>query len=187
MTRLRGDWMITASGRRFYPLDPRPEDVDWSDVAHHLARLCRYGGAVAGWYSVAEHCCLMTDWMLERGDIDMARYALVHDAPEAYIGDVIRPIKPDLPAFRGIEEPIEVMMLGMLGLAPELPTAVKQADTLIIGDEQAQLFSPDVLARANWLPMAGMLGVTCLQWERDQARDEWAARFRALFPEVVTA
>lgn len=174
-----GDWMITASGRRFYPLDPRPEDLDWGDVAHHLARLCRYGGAVSGWYSVAEHSCLMSDWFLARGETLNACYALVHDGPEFAIQDVIRPIKPELPDFKRIEAPIERMMLEAAGLDPVLPDAIKKADTLIIGDERRQLFPADVLARADWV-FEGELGVRCRQWERDQARDEWFWRFESL-------
>lgn len=180
----RGDWMITASGRRFYPLDPRPEDLDWGDVAHHLARLCRYGGAVAGWYSVAEHSCLMADWFLARGETVNARYALIHDGPEFAIGDIIRPIKPELPDFKRIEAPIERMMLVAAGLEPVMPDAIKLADTLIIGDERRQLFAAEVLQRADWV-FDGALGVRCQQWERDRARDEWLARFGVLFPGVA--
>jgi len=184
MTKRRGDWMITVSGRRFYPLDPRPDDLDWNDVGHHLSRLCRYGGAVEDWYTVAEHSALMCDHFLAIGDPDAARYAIVHDGPEAYIGDLIRPIKPDIPAFRDIEAPIEIMMLDMLGLPPELPTVIKIADALIIGDERQQLFRADILARARWV-VDGTLGVTCRRWDRDQARQEWLIRFRALFPGVT--
>jgi hypothetical protein len=53
---LRGDWMQTYSGRRFYPLDPRAEELADLDIAHALSLLCRYGGHVERFYSVAEHC-----------------------------------------------------------------------------------------------------------------------------------
>jgi hypothetical protein len=178
----RGDWMITVSGRRFYPLDPHPEDVDFDDMAHHLARICRYGGAVSGWYSVAEHSCLMADHFMALGDLEAARYAHVHDGPEYVINDMIRPLKPELPDFQRIEAPIERAILVRLGLAPSLPARVKEADSLIIGDERIQLFSAEALARSQWLEKP-CLGVTCRQWERDQAKAEWLSRFRALFPE----
>jgi hypothetical protein len=181
MTARKGDWMITASGRRFYPLDPRPEDIDWGDVAHHLARLCRYGGAVDGWYSVAEHSVLMCDWFLARGDVEKARYGLIHDGPEYAINDIIKPIKPELPDFKRIEAPIERMMLAKVGLPEAMPPEIKTADTLIVGDERQQLFTMEALARAGWA-VGETLGVTCRQWERGQARDEWMIRFRALFP-----
>jgi hypothetical protein len=182
ITGRRGEWMITASGGRFHPLDPRPEDVDFDDMAHHLARICRYGGAVQGWYSVAEHSCLMSDHFLKLGDVEGARYAHVHDGPEYVINDIIRPIKPELPDFHRIEAPIERAILRRLGLAPSLPSRVKEADNLIIGDERTQLFTAEALQRAQWQEKP-CLGVTCRQWERDQARDEWRSRFRALFPE----
>jgi len=177
----RGDWMITVSGRRFFPLDPRAEDIDWGDVGHHLSRICRYGGAVSDWYTVAEHSALMCDWFLCRGEVDNARYALLHDGPEYAINDVIRPIKPELPDFKRIEAAIERIMLVKAGLDPSLPAAIKTADNLIIGDERQQLFAAETLARAGWV-VDGTLGVTCRAWERNQARHEWLIRFHALFP-----
>lgn len=61
----RGDWMQTYTGRRFYPLDPRPDEIDPEDIAHALSLLCRYGGHVDRFYSVAEHCVLMSEpWYL---------------------------------------------------------------------------------------------------------------------------
>jgi hypothetical protein len=182
MTDPRGEWMITVSGRRFYPLDPLPEDVDFNDMAHHLARLCRYGGAVEGWYSVAEHSCLMSDHFVALGDVEGAGYALVHDGPEYVINDIIRPIKPELPDFKRIEASIERAILIRLGLALSLPARIKQADQLIVGDERRQLFRPEALARAQWHDRPS-LGVTCRQWERDRAKVEWRSRFHALFPE----
>ena len=54
----RGPWMATWSGNRFYPLTPRAGEMHFEDIAHHLARICRFGGAVARFYSVAEHCTI---------------------------------------------------------------------------------------------------------------------------------
>lgn len=59
----RGDWMQTYTGRRFYPLDPRSDEIDPADIAHALSLLCRYGGHVDRFYSVAEHCVLMSEWV----------------------------------------------------------------------------------------------------------------------------
>lgn len=89
-----GDWFQTVSGRKVYCLDPRAEDFDIEDAAHALSRICRYGGHVPGdnIYSVAQHSVYVAQCVSETRP-DLALSALLHDAAEAYIGDVIRPIK----------------------------------------------------------------------------------------------
>ncbi len=183
-----GDWMMTRSGTRFYPLDPRPNEIHIADIIHHLARVCRYGGAVLGHYSVAEHCCHLADfftgpWPGHSVDkTGYARAALLHDAAEAYIGDLIRPIKPNLPEFAAIEAPLEQMIWLRFGLPRTLPAAVKAADTAIIGDERRALFSAHSLDLARWVGTDG-LGVTIGQWDHDKAVYEFGRRFGRLFPE----
>src|SRR5689334_11513518 len=95
-----GDWMMTLSGKRFWPLDPRPEDVDFRDIGHALSMICRYGGHVRRFYSVAEHSALLARWFEARGDFTFAKYALLHDGTEAYIGDMVRQLKQFMPEFK---------------------------------------------------------------------------------------
>src|ERR1035437_1784040 len=96
---LRGDWMQVYSGARFYPLDPRPDEIDAADIAHALSLLCRYGGHVDRFYSVAEHCVLMSRAVAPEN----ALAALLHDATEAYVVDVPRPLKRCLRDYAPIE------------------------------------------------------------------------------------
>lgn len=154
-----GDWMETWQGVRFYPLDPRPAEVLLADVAHHLARINRYNGACE-WqhYSVAEHSVLMADWLYaEYGCPLLAYQGLFHDAPEAYIGDMVRPLKRNMPSFVAAEAPVYdavVMSNQVLRLAHgpdqawafhnvgghfELDDRVKAADNRILVDERAQV------------------------------------------------
>jgi hypothetical protein len=185
-----GDWMMTASGTRFYPRDPRPDEILISDIAHHLGRVCRYGGAVQGHYSVAEHCCLLADffaftWSSTPAEkTKNARWALLHDGAEAYIGDLIRPIKPSLPEFAAIEAPLERMIWQKFGLGAVMPAKVKWADSEIIGDERAGLFSAKSLKLAEWRPVAG-LGIVVRQWTPGQATVQFLSRFARLFPELA--
>lgn len=86
---LRGHWMTTYTGRKFYPLHPKSEDMDILDVAHHLSMQCRYNGACHSFYSVAEHCVIGSYLVPQELAFDF----LMHDAPEAWLGDFIRPIK----------------------------------------------------------------------------------------------
>lgn len=94
-SRLRGDWIQTYSGRAFYPLAPYPQDVCIEDIAHALSQLCRFGGHCRRFYSVAEHSVLLSRVVVPEFQL----WALLHDASEAYLVDVPRPIKKQLPAY----------------------------------------------------------------------------------------
>ncbi|MDO4254358.1 MAG: hypothetical protein Q4C81_04310 [Kocuria sp.] len=96
----RGNWMQTYTGRRFYPLDSRPEDVDVVDVAHALSMQCRYNGHVRLFMSVAEHCVLVSRLVPS----EHALWGLLHDATEAYVGDMVRPLKLHMPEYRAVED-----------------------------------------------------------------------------------
>lgn len=81
-------WSQTKSGRAFPLIGAEPTDVHWPDVAYHLAHINRFAGA-AGDYSVAEHSLLVADLLPP----DLAPYGLLHDAHEAYIGDITYPVR----------------------------------------------------------------------------------------------
>lgn len=179
-----GDWMITYTGKRFYPLDPRHGEICIEDIAHHLARVCRYGGAVAGYYSVAEHSCHLADYFSQQGLPAEARSALMHDASEAYLGDVIRPIKPDLARFLEIEAEVEAVIAEKYGLPHPLPVTVKLADNAIIGDERVQLFGVEALRASAWKVRPG-LGITLQQWGCAAAERQFLRRFADLFHGLV--
>lgn len=132
---IRGDWMQTNSGRRFYPLDPRPHEIDREDIAHALSLLCRYGGHVDRFYSVAEHCILMSQAVAP----EKALAALLHDATEAYVCDVPRPLKRQLPAYRDIEDRVWWAVAVHFGIDLALPGEVTEADNRILLTERAAL------------------------------------------------
>lgn len=132
---MRGDWMQTFTGIRFYPLDPRPEEIDSADIAHALSLLCRYGGHVDRFYSVAEHCILMSRAVHP----EFALAALLHDATEAYVCDVPRPLKRQLAGYREIEDAVWLASCARFGVDPKLPDPVKEADHRILLTERDAL------------------------------------------------
>lgn len=95
-----GEWMGMDSGRKFWPLDPRASEVSIKDIAHALSRICRFGGRCERFYSVAQHSVLVAN-LVKRAHPWLAMHALLHDAAEAYLGDVIRPLKVSLWVIRG--------------------------------------------------------------------------------------
>lgn len=132
-------WMGTSTGRKFWPLSPRAEDVDVRDVVRGLAMTCRYAGQVKRFYSVAEHCFLVSLHVPPQ----YAKLALFHDCAEAYIGDMIRPLKHQraMKPFRDAEAEIEKAVFAALGLemTREAHAAIKEIDNRILVDEITQL------------------------------------------------
>lgn len=96
----KGDWFLTFTGLQFWPLDPRPEEVCIRDIAHHLAHICRFNGACRVHYSVAQHSVMVADLLPD----ELKLWGLLHDATEAYVGDMVRPLKRNMPAFCSVED-----------------------------------------------------------------------------------
>lgn len=174
---VRGDWMQTADAGKFWPRDPRPEDIDIEVIAQALSNQCRFGGHSARFYSVAEHSVLLSRAVSAPNQL----WALLHDAAEAYLGDVMRPIKPLLPEYRQLEFHVLAAIarrfnlpVGFDGL---VPAEVVEADERILGDERRALMpSAHPWSTDRLTP----LGVMIAGWEPSRAKFEFLARFDAL-------
>lgn len=139
MTERKGRWYGTNSGLRYWPLDPRPEEITLEDIAHHLSMICRFGGAVDHHYSVAQHSVLCSLAV----DDELALEGLLHDAPEAYLGDMVRPTKhgSDLGAmFRLVEDLNRRALAEKFDLEIDVPRLVKHADNRLLLTEARDLF-----------------------------------------------
>lgn len=147
MSERVGDWMQLYSGRRFWPLDPRVEDIAIEDIAHALSLICRYQGHSRRFYSVAEHSLLMCRAATERRPLDRAEQlqALLHDAAEAYLCDVIRPVKRSIVGYQEAEHRIERVIQERFGLlAPGKTPFVDALDNAILYDEARALMRVDL-------------------------------------------
>lgn len=159
----RGDWMQTASGIAFWPLDPRPDEVYIDDIAHALSMLCRYAGHCRHFYSVAEHSVLLSRAM---PTVELKRWALLHDATEAYLVDIPRPIKRHMPDYVRLEEHLMGVIADRFGLEGPMPDEVKDADNRIIVDEMRQLMRTPPMA---WDVPADPLNITVYGWNPVEA------------------
>lgn len=121
------------SGRRLDLLDPTPVDIEIEDIAHGLAFVARWNGQTGGdWaYSVAEHSVLVEEIFTRRNPQAEPRWrlaALLHDAPEYVIGDMISPVKAALGAEYGeMDKRIAAAVHRRFGLPAQLPAAIKKA------------------------------------------------------------
>jgi hypothetical protein len=158
----RGRWFQTATGRAFYPCSPRAEEVFISDIAHALANVCRYGGHSDAFYSVGQHCLLVSLALAPVKELDQLAGAtseigkqaykqlatlglegLLHDAAEAYIGDMVSPLKHsgDMSGYLRIEEQVEREIARRFDLLPYRFSApdVKTADRRMMFTEKRDL------------------------------------------------
>ena len=169
----QGDWMQTVSGRQFWPIDPRPEDVHIEDIAHALSMMCRFGGHCERFYSVAEHSVLVS----EHVPPEDALWALLHDASEAYIADIVRPAKRFLSNYKEVEGRIMAAVCTAFGLPAIEPPSVKRADNAILADEAAQIMGTKP---KDWVLPEQPLGVIITGLSPENAKSLFIERFRAL-------
>lgn len=142
-------WQRMLSGRRLDLLDPSPLDVEIEDVAHGLARVARWNGQTVGphAYSVAQHSLLVEDLVGRMAPKTERRWllaALLHDAPEYVIGDIISPFKAVLgDSYKAVERRILVAVHLSVGLPGEIPeritNLIKRADQAAAFLEATQL------------------------------------------------
>jgi hypothetical protein len=121
----RGRWLIMYSGVKFYYLSPLEEEILIIDIAHHLARINRFNGCID--FSVAAHSLLLSDMAVETGYFNPWD-ALMHDCAEAYIGDIVSPLKQILPLFKEIENLIMCVAAKKFGFNFPMDKALKHYD-----------------------------------------------------------
>ena len=149
MSERIGSWIQTYSGIAFYPLDPRPEEIVIEDIAHALSMTCRFSGHTREFYSVAQHSVMVSRLCDPRN----ALWGLLHDASEAYLNDIARPVKhaPELTFYREAEKQLQLFIAAHFGLGNVEPPDVKLADTQALGVEALELLYPLVNPdKWNW-------------------------------------
>jgi 5'-deoxynucleotidase YfbR-like HD superfamily hydrolase len=132
------DWIQTFSGRKFHSMAPRPEEVFIEDIAHSLSLLCRFNGHCKRYYSVADHSVRVSRIL----PAELRLWGLLHDAGEAYLTDLPRPVKKGLPQFSEIEDRVLEQVALRFGLSWPMPRAVKDADNLLLATEARDLMAP---------------------------------------------
>ncbi len=136
----------TFTGRRVHSLAPSPDEIDVDDIAHSLAHQCRFLGHTDGFYSVAQHSVLVSELVPERD----ALWGLLHDAAEAYLGDLPAPIKrgQEMRVYRETEDRLLAAVALRFGLPPKVPESVKQADRIVLATEFRDVTTVDDL---DWI------------------------------------
>lgn len=174
-------WIQTYSGGMFHILDPQQDEILITDIGHALGMLCRFTGHVRRFYSIAEHCVLGSRLVPQKD----ALWFLLHDASEAYITDLNRPLKH----FTGIgseylpvEEKIMNAICQKFRLLGEEPASIKKIDNSMLFAEKEQLLAP-LEWDAKWGDVkAADVKVKC--WAPEVAEVEFLHRFYELTGKV---
>ncbi len=141
--QVKEGWVELVSGTRFYFESPTDDMIHPEDVAHSLSKLCRYNGHTKRFYSVAEHACVMSDWVIKQpwATPRDGLTALHHDDPEYIIGDLITPIKVTMPQFKKLEIVLSQALAHRFMTEWPFPDWIKETDNRIIKDERRSIMN----------------------------------------------
>jgi uncharacterized protein len=142
-------WIITYTGQAFDLIMPTKAMIQLRDIAHSLAYTCRFNGHCSPFYSVAQHSLHVASLVAPEHRLQ----ALLHDATEAYVGDMVRPLKEILPEFEQIERRIRLAICEWADLPEALPAEVKHADMVALATERRDLLQPHP---AEWECLRGI-------------------------------
>lgn len=196
MARQARAWQRMLSGRRLDLLDPTPVDIEVEDIAHGLAFVARWNGQTQGdWpYSVAEHSLLVEEIFARLNPQAPVRWrlaALLHDAPEYVIGDMISPVKAAVGASYGeLDARLSAAIHLRFGLPAALPGTVKQrikrADRISAWLEAVQIagFSEAEATRLFRRPPPECLTLALRLRPPPETRDAFSTRIAELLPDT---
>jgi len=167
--------ITTKSGRQVSLLNPLSSQIDIGDIAHGLAYQCRFNGQTTRFYSIAQHCLMVASIL--PGHLKLA--GLLHDAAEAYVGDIVQPLKLLLPDFQMIEDRF-IQVIGLrLGISLGYHPDIKHADLVALATEKRDLLPRE---RCNWAVLDGISPMSrlTLPMTPEQAEEAYLKTFFAL-------
>lgn len=189
MPPFANDWICTRSGLKFYPTDPKPAEIAIEDIACGLSRRFRFGGQSVRTYTVAEHSIAVSGRLTDR---QAALWGLLHDAAEAWLPDVQRPLKRHLAvcvyledritytSYHMLEDRILAAVAAKYGLPTLMPVEVARADDRELARERRDLFDrnqpawPDLTCEPYPEPIGDVMGPAA-------AEAAFLVRFRELW------
>lgn len=139
-------YMTTFRGEKIDMDSPAPSSINLIDIAHHLSMLCHWCGASREFFSVAQHCVLVATICPP----ELARWGLLHDAAEAYLGDMIRPVKVRCPDYRVLEKRFLEVIADRFGLPWPEPPELKPFDNAALQLEADFLMPHDAVLHDGW-------------------------------------
>lgn len=165
----------TYTGKNLDLANPDPRQICIEDVAHHLAKLDRYNGAGHWSYSVGQHSLLVAETLPPEYKLQ----GLLHDATEAYLGDVVSPLKAMLPEYRKIEQNVMSAICKSFEITFPRPKIIKRADQAVMAAEMEQVVKwPDLAKRPELPPPPKGVVIKAMPWQ--EVKQVFMERFQEL-------
>lgn len=176
----RGTFMSLYSGGKFFPLDPTEQEVHIEDIAHALSHQNRFNGHLKWPYTVAQHSVLCAKQARSMDyDLNVQLYALMHDAAEAYIGDMIRPLKYYMPMFKEVEDRIMTVVARKFDFSmnKRATAKIKTIDNLMCAAEKRDMH-PTTL---EWPGMPDPVDIKTIEpWPHSYAKGQFMRMFNQI-------
>lgn len=174
----------TYTGLPFDFREPVLDNINMIDIAHALSNQCRYSGHTRYHFSTAQHCCLLAEFVADRGGSAIECFQiLIHDAAEAYLVDIPRPVKQFMPEYRVWDKRVNDAVRARYGLSKlAMPSYQDDIDSRIIVDERAALM--DDQRKNDWGHKMAPLGVKIESWTPIQAERTFLMQYAAYGREV---
>jgi 5'-deoxynucleotidase YfbR-like HD superfamily hydrolase len=172
-------YICTYTGKKFFLLEPRLEDIDIIDIAHSLSNQCRWTGHAKHFYSISQHsyyCSFL-------GPDSEAFDRLMHDASESYLSDLSRPLKHFTEAgsiYRKLESVVQGAIADRFGFSVVEPESVKLADNSMLFEEKRQIMNCTFEEAEEWEGFKSN-GIKIEQWTPAQAKEMFLNRFEKLY------
>lgn len=168
-------YITTYSGLDFNYLKPAVSSICIEDIAQALSHECRFAGHLPNFYSVAQHCWLISQIVPE----EFALEALLHDATEAYCKDIPSPLKRLLPDYQAIELRVDSVVRETFGLPAEMSEVVHYCDLVMLATERQEL---DIEDDKEWPMLVGipLVEMAIVPMSPRDARTAFLARFHEL-------
>ncbi len=167
MNEYEGHWITTFTGKKFHYLDSQFEEIDIRDIAHALALTCRFGGHCRVFYSVAEHSVRVAAAVPR----ELRLSALLHDAHEAYLHDVLRPIKEDIAGYKEIANRIQLAINTKYKIL--YSPVIKEADDILLATEARDLG----LNTEDWVELPTPQNDRIIPWSPQDAEKRFLAYY----------
>ncbi len=170
-----GDWIATFTGKKFYPFDPRIEDINITDMAHAMSNICRFGGHCTTFYPIAQHSVLVS-LMCPPG---FELWGLMHDGPEYVLVDIPSPLKkmPEFKPYRDAEAVLMNVICDAFNLPHGEPHEVKTVDKRMLATEARDL---TFTQGRGWSTPAEPYDFNIVPWTPQYAEVRFLSRFHEL-------
>jgi len=171
----KDSWIQTHSGLKIDPIDPQPEDICLEDIAHALSNICRFTGHCNEFYSVAQHSVYVSVYSSNEN----ALWGLLHDASEAYLCDIARPVKRSgfLSGYCEVEEKLMKVIADKFGLSWPIPIETKTLDNIFLMTEARDLG----LLTDDWIHYAEPMKIKIIPQQPKNAKQSFYDWYHVIF------